>query len=377
MTNPIRDYAWGSKTAFSELFGWVASASPQAEIWMGSHPADPSRLETGETLTDVPFMVKVLAAEIPLSIQAHPTQEQAQAGFAAEQAAGIPVDAPERTYRDPHHKPELALALTPFIALSGFDDPGAVVGRLTQVQRLIAEGDLAIAVESLCADILRDDYATAVRTALEDPSGLLSVAAEELAMRDTSSLEPVLADTLKRTGASFPGDSSIFVALMLHRVDLSPGEAIYVAPGTLHAYLHGAAVEVQACSDNVLRGGLTSKFIDVNGLLKTMNTAPQIPHIVEPVLTGSGIRRYVTEAKEFQLTQIDFPDVGMEYRTDGAGPMIALCTSGELAAGGISLCAGESAYIADGSSVVLTAENAQLLITQPRSQDPDSVDGDL
>ncbi|NDK31013.1 mannose-6-phosphate isomerase, class I [Nesterenkonia haasae] len=367
MTNPIREYAWGSRTAFSDLFGWAPSVSPQAEIWMGSHPAAPSFLETGDKLSDVPFMVKVLAAEIPLSIQAHPSQQQAQTGFADEQTAGIAVDAPERTYRDPHHKPELALALTPFIALSGFDTPDAVVGRLTQVQRLIAEGDLAVAIEALSVDILREDYATAVRSALEDPSGLLSVAAEELSMRDTSSLEPALADTLKRTSTSFPGDSSIFVALMLHRVDLSPGEALYVAPGTLHAYLHGAAIEVQACSDNVVRGGLTSKYIDVGGLLKTINTAPETPRIVEPTPLGSGVLRYATEAKEFQLTQIDFPAVGAEYRTDGAGPMIALCTSGHLTTGEISLSAGESAYIADGVSEVLAGDDARLLITQPRS----------
>lgn len=337
---------------------------------MGSHPAAPSTLDTGETLTGVPFIVKVLAAETPLSIQAHPTLEDAKAGFAAEEDSGIPADALERTYRDPRHKPELALALTPFTALAGFDSPSAVAGRLTQVQRLIAEGDLAIAVEVLTLDILRDDYAAAVRTALEDPSGLLSVAAEELAMRDASVLDPALADTVRRISTCFPGDPSIFVALMLHRVDLAPGQAMYVAPGTPHAYLHGVAVEAQACSDNVLRGGLTSKHIDVDGLLGTIRTEPGASELVEPVTVGAGISRYVTEAEEFQLTEINFPAVGAQYTTDGVGPMIALCASGRLHAGGMSFGPGESAYLPGGSSETFSSDRAQLLIVQPRGSEP-------
>ncbi|WP_225973251.1 mannose-6-phosphate isomerase, class I [Nesterenkonia natronophila] len=366
MTNPVRHYEWGSRTAVSDLFGWVPSASPQAEIWMGSHPTDPSHLETGEALTDVPFMVKVLSVDTPLSIQAHPALEQAQSGFAAEQAAQIPPNAPERSYRDPQHKPELVFALTEFAALSGFDDSDAVAGRLTQAQRLIAEGDLAIAVEGLSLEILRGDYGAAVRMALEDRTGLLSVAAEELAMRATSVLEPALADTLSRITSHFPGDPSIFVALMLHRVDLAPGQAMYVAPGTLHTYLHGVAVEVQTCSDNVLRGGLTSKRVDVSGLLKILNASPTDPQLLEPLVLAPGADRYVTEAEEFQLTHIDFPAVGPQYRTDNAGPMIVLCTSGSVRAGTAVLCPGDSVYIPVGSTEVFSSEGAQLLIAQPR-----------
>jgi mannose-6-phosphate isomerase len=369
MTNPVRHYEWGSKTALSDLFGWASSATPQAEMWMGSHPTDPSLLETGEALTDVPFMVKVLSADTPLSIQAHPALEQAQSGFAAEQAAEIPASAPERTYRDPQHKPELIFALTEFAALAGFDDAGAVAGRLTQVQRLIAEGDLAIAVEALSLEILRGDYGAAVRAALEDPTGLLSVAAEELAMRSTSVLEPALADTLSRISPHFPGDPSIFVALMLHRIDLVPGQAMYVAPGTLHTYLYGAAVEVQTCSDNVLRGGLTSKHVDLPGLLKILNTSPTDPQLLVPLVLCPGVHRYVTEAEEFQLTQIDFPAVGPQYRTEGAGPMIVLCTSGSARAGETALSPGDSFYIPDASAAVFSAECAQLLIAQPRHAD--------
>ncbi|WP_166429931.1 mannose-6-phosphate isomerase, class I [Nesterenkonia sphaerica] len=366
MTNPIREYEWGSRTAFSDLFGWAPSENPQAEIWMGSHPDAPSRLESGEVLTDVPFMVKVLAAEKPLSIQAHPSAEHARRGFAAEQSARTPDAAAERTYRDPHHKPELVFALTPFAALSGFDTPEAAAGRFAQVQRLLGEADLAVAVESLSAEILGGDYGAAVRTALEDPTGLLSVAAEELAMRDPAAVEPALADTLRRITPHFPGDPSIFVALMLHRTDLARGHALYVPPGTLHCYLHGAAVEVQACSDNVLRGGLTAKPINTPGLLQILDTSPADPQLVAPEVLAPGVERYVTEAEEFELTCITFPSAGQQYRTHVAGPAVALCTAGVLRAGTVSLCAGESLYLPAGSAATFSAEDAQLLLTQPK-----------
>ncbi|WP_211090337.1 mannose-6-phosphate isomerase, class I [Nesterenkonia sedimenti] len=362
----MRDYAWGSQTALSEVFGWAPSAHPQAEVWMGSHPAAPSQLitEDGEhqQIPELPYLLKVLAAEKPLSIQAHPSKAQAQSGYAAEEAAGVAIGAGERNYKDTNHKPELTVALTPFSMLCGFREPAQIMADLNAVQRLIAEGDLALAIESLSVDILREDYSAALETALRDSTGLLTVAAEELTSRNLNNLEPQLADTLSRVTSGFPGDPGLFVALMLNRIDLEPGEGVYVPAGVLHAYLHGVAVELQATSDNVLRGGLTPKHIDIPELLKVTTTevisdprlAPEQP---SGELTGGRHLCYAPDSEDFELHNFEVQTEELSAGWELTAPTILLATAGKLTISGrITLTPGESAFIPAGTRLTLTAE---------------------
>lgn len=444
MLNPLRSYAWGSTTAFSRHFGWPVSQTPQAELWMGAHPAAPSsvRLEEGadEVLpldellrrcpelaggrTSFPFLVKVLAAEQPLSIQTHPTRERAAAGFAGEDAAGVPVDSPQRSYVDPRHKPELVVALEDFTALCGFrphaeaeadvaalqrmleqanqpedradegagasavdgtpgipsdevEDTHAALGRLRE---LLAAQDHHAALEA----ILRSDQksfttAAAVVGQLLMTSSAAAAAGETAKTALTSGLSPMTADTLGRTSRAFPGDPGVIVALLLNRVDLSPGEALFLPAGVLHSYLHGVAVEIMANSDNVLRGGLTSKPLHVDELLEVTDTEVlPVPRFTPEEITPRR-HRYSPDCEEFQLERLQFPDDVGSLPVDQQvvavsqnGAAILLCTVGEvlieaLASGQeLRLAAGESAFLPPSGSYAVTARAvAQAFVATP------------
>lgn len=448
MTNPVRDYAWGSTTAFSRLFG-LPPAGPQAELWMGAHPAAPSQvmLDGAPTGLDAlcehrpellyahggfPYLFKVLAADRPLSIQTHPTRERAQAGFAAEDDAGIPLDSPRRSYQDPRHKPELVVAVEDFSALCGFR-PGAAaaadVGALRDMLAGHPDEDLGDSAEALhrLAELLeaerlaealelilrgeRESFARAaeaVVAVLGDPDAADGTVPDAAALKRAAPDEPALsdaaADTLRRAGTAFPGDPGVIVALLLNRVDLSPGQALYLPAGNLHAYLHGVAVEIMANSDNVLRGGLTSKHIAVDELL-TVTDATVLPVpwcLPEPV--DEHRQRYAPDCEEFQLDHLSL--AGEHHETAGApavvqllpeGPGVLLCLrgeihleqdaeaapdrdstgspgAGELSAAGeaaLVLCPGESAFLTPGQAVLVRAEaEAEAFLATPGRAGP-------
>ena len=372
----IRDYAWGSRTAIAELQGRpVPSDGPEAELWLGAHPGAPATVDrdgTPVSLTDLlvaepahwlgerlvgrfgtrlPFLLKVLAADAPLSLQAHPDAEQARVGHAA--------DAGRVNYVDPYHKPELLVALSPFEALCGFRDP--------------AESAAAIAAFGVPAlepvvAALRTGPAglrEAVRLLLSWPeaerAGLVAaVLAAEVAGPDAALARGLAVD--------YPADPGVVVALLLHHVWLAPGEAIWMPAGNLHAYLRGTGVEIMAASDNVLRGGLTPKRVDVDELLRVLRFEVLDDPVVLSVPVAPGVVTWPVPVEDFALHR-----VVVEAGTPGArlalpGPRVVLCRAGELAVddgvGTVTLGPGQAAVgTAAGGSLVIGGEGEAYVAT--------------
>jgi mannose-6-phosphate isomerase len=371
LENTIQPYAWGSRTAIAELRGDpIPSAGPQAELWMGAHPLAPSRIVRGgrpSSLADVvargpeaelgaravaqhgpqlPFLLKVLAADQPLSLQAHPDERQAREGFDREEAAGIPRHSVRRSYRDPSPKPELLCALTPFEALCGFR-PAAEVAAILDA---LGAPELAPVQERLSsaggAEPLRQAF-TFLSDLPRDRAGQLTAAIGAAAARaGAGPFEDVFA-WIGRLAALYPGDPGVVIALLLRLVRLTPGEALFLPAGSLHTYLRGVGVEIMASSDNVLRGGLTPKHVDVPELLRTLRFEDGPVPVVRPRRGSPGERIYPTPARQFELSRIEPPEGGFE--TLVWGPEILLCTEGEIraadTAGVLALRRGASAFV--------------------------------
>jgi mannose-6-phosphate isomerase len=364
--NTIRPYAWGSTTAIPEMLGVPPTGEPQAELWMGAHPGSPSyvgerslldvinddperqlgaavRAEFGDRL---PFLLKVLAAEQPLSLQAHPDPAQGRAGYDRENAAGIPMGARERSYQDPYAKPELICALSRFEALVGF----------RPVDDILAEADKLGVVElhRYLTPIRENPSAEGIRrtftSLMSAPQRSRTALVEAVVAGARETVLPI-SDLLVRLGERYPSDAGVVAAFLLNHVVLRPGEALYLPAGNLHAYIHGVGVEILANSDNVLRGGLTSKHIDVPELLSVLDFTPAAARVLTPELSGLEAV-YVTPAKEFRLSRISVS----ECESAGLaayGPQILLCTSGSVWAGGVRLRPGQSAYAGAGEGEVV------------------------
>jgi mannose-6-phosphate isomerase len=378
LDNPVRPYSWGSRTVIADLLDKpVPAPHPEAELWMGAHPGDPSRV-AGESLVDVlaqdptgqlgkavaarwdgrlPFLLKVLAAEEPLSLQAHPSAEQAAEGYAREEARGIARDAGNRNYPDPTPKPELLCALTEFHALAGFRDPH----RTVELLQAVSPPGLGPYVDLLAGEQNRDGLRALFTTWITLPQpaidGLLPDLLDEcvLHVKEHGPFE-LECRTVLELGESYPGDAGVLAALLLNRLVLEPGEAIFLPAGNLHAYLRGTGIEVLANSDNVLRGGLTPKHVDVPELLRVLDfTCGDMA-----VTTGdaSGARHvYPTPAAEFELSRLEWTDGFQEPVTlPGGAPRILVTIDGALdVSGGLSLGRGQSLWIpASDPDVILT-----------------------
>ncbi|MFB7612431.1 mannose-6-phosphate isomerase, class I [Streptomyces gardneri] len=368
LVNTVRPYAWGSPTAIPELLGVAPTGEPQAEMWMGAHPGAPSRTERGP-LNEVvaadpvrelgkpavekfgprlPFLLKVLAAGAPLSLQVHPDLDQARAGFAAEEAAGIPVDAPHRTYKDANHKPELICALTPFEGLCGFRAPAAAAD-------LIA----ALGVDSLkpYVDLL---HAHPEEAALREVlTALLTADREEMA--HTVAEAAAAADRLGGDHAPFanlahhfPGDPGVIAAMLLNHVRLQPGEALYLGAGVPHAYFDGMGVEIMANSDNVLRCGLTPKHVDVAELLRVVRFESNDPAVLRPEASPSGEEVYDTPIDEFRLSRFVRPEGAAPSDVTAPTPQILLSVAGRPKAGEVTLAPGDSVFVPAGEKTELS-----------------------
>jgi len=351
LKNPIRNYPWGSSTSLAAIRGEPASAVPEAELWMGAHPSAPSEVETSGAWRSLvmavqenpeamlgprvmathgpqlPFLLKLLAAAEPLSLQAHPSAERAQEGFFRENLLGIPLDAPHRSYKDASHKPELICALTPFHALVGFREVAATI-RLLESLATPALGPLLEALTLSPADRalrtffglaitaspnFRHEIAEGTRTACSARRGQPGEFERELAWG-------------ARIGELYPGDPGIVVALALNLVVLAPGEALYLPAGNLHAYLEGTGVEIMASSDNVLRGGLTAKHVDVPELMDVLDFhAAAVP--LAPTVTRGREVEYRTPAPEFTLSRLDLGGEGAALGPV-TGPEILVATAG-------------------------------------------------
>ena len=382
--NAIRPYAWGSRTAIAGLLGRdVPTPHPEAELWMGAHPGDPSKIVGADGVerslldliaedpqgqlgsgcadrwgTRLPFLMKVLAAEEPLSLQAHPSAAQAAEGFAAEEAAGVPLDSPVRNYKDPSAKPELICALTEFHALAGFRDPHRTVALL----RSLDAPDFAPYTELLGGQPDEQGVRALFTTLITLPQTALDLLLPQvldacvLHVKEHGEFD-LECRTVLELGEAYPGDAGVLAALLLNRVVLRPGEAIYLSAGNLHSYLHGTGIEILANSDNVLRCGLTPKYVDVPELLRVLDFTCGDMAVDVGVPIAPGVAVYRTTSPEFELSRVDVA-VGGEVRLDDTGPQILICTSGGVrladdSGAQLDLATGQSVWLAAGDPAVI------------------------
>lgn len=352
-------YAWGSTTSIPVMLGLPPDGQPWAEVWYGTHPAGPASLPDGSTLDAVvtadptalgeasrrafgdrlSYMVKLLAARQALSIQVHPDRAQAEAGFAREDAEGIDRLAPHRNYRDDWPKPELMMALEPIEALCGFRSPEDAADQLSRLEL----PDLQPTI-----DLLRGEGTGAdrVRRAFLYLTGLPTAEARSLvlaAMDAARGRSDEGAEIISEVGDEYPGDIGVLVATLLNRVYLEPGQALYLGAGTVHAYLRGSGVEVMANSDNVLRGGLTPKHIDVTELAHVVDFTPGAASTARAVDVAPGVRRWVTPNPEFTLWQLD-PRARPVLPAPGHA-RIVLAVRGEITLGDLVLHPGDAVFV--------------------------------
>ncbi|MFF1542087.1 mannose-6-phosphate isomerase, class I [Microbacterium sp. NPDC058269] len=330
LTNTPRDYAWGSDSLLAALEGRTPTGAPEAEVWFGDHPGDPADVAGGGTLDQItggtlPYLLKLLAAGRPLSIQVHPTIEQARDGWARE--SGLAADDPQRNYRDENHKPELLVALSErFESLSGLrpvsdtltlldalDDSDGVQQLRT---RLSAEGDVL-------RDVIAWLLGGGARTEVDEIIAAIITASAQADAGEWSATLRAIAGVAE----TYPGDPGVVVALLMNHVVLTRGEGVFLRAGLLHAYLSGLGVEIMAASDNVLRGGLTPKRIDVPELLSILDTTPG----EVPVLRGAGegaVISYPVPVSDFALERVVVD--GSPIRLEVSGPTMVLATDGQV-----------------------------------------------
>ncbi len=334
LQNPRRTYDWGSLLEIPRFLGEPVSADSVAEIWMGTHPIAPSRVDDDRTLRelvgDLPFMLKLLAAERPLSLQVHPDAKLAEEGYAEEERAGVPLDAPHRVFKDPRPKPEMVLALTTFDTLVGFRPTAEILRILgalpTDLTRSLAEqlratpgfAGIVGLVERLVTDPpAAEQVAEVVRWCIVGLDQRLDVKRAY--------------QTAVEVNEHHRGDVGVILSLFLNRLTLQPGEAAYLATGIIHAHLKGLCLEVMVSSDNVLRAGLTTKHLDPRGLVRCLSEGMSKVARVEPIQFGDSTDLFVPGLREFALamTQVSAADADGVALPD-EGRRILVCTGGEV-----------------------------------------------
>ena len=381
LINSVQNYAWGSKTALTDLYG-IANPNnlPMAELWMGAHPKSSSKIEDASgqarSLRDVidgdkaallgdkvaqrfgelPFLFKVLCADQPLSIQVHPNKQASEIGFAKENAAGIPLDAAERNYKDPNHKPELVFALTPFLAMNAFREFSEIISLLQPVSG--ANNAIAHFLENPNAEALSQLFASLLNMQGEEKSHALAVLKAAL---ESQQGEPW--ETIRLIAQFYPDDSGLFSPLLLNVVKLNPGEAMFLFAETPHAYLQGVALEVMANSDNVLRAGLTPKYIDIPELVANVKfvAKPAAELLTQPVKNGAELD-FPIPVEDFAFSLHDLRQTETTIAQESAA--ILFCVEGEatLHKGEqrLVLKPGESAFVAANESPVSVSGTGRL-----------------
>jgi mannose-6-phosphate isomerase len=394
----LRTYAWGSRTAIAEFTGRPSpTPHPEAELWLGAHPGDPARLmsDDGETsLLEVissdaegqlgaatrnrfgdalPFLAKVLAADEPLSLQAHPSAAQAAEGYAREDRLGIPINGPARNYRDRSHKPELIVALGPFEALAGFRPAAGSVELMQALDVPALDPYIGLLSGQSDADGLRALFTTWITAPQPQLDVLVPTVLDGAVnyIRSGQTTFAAEAKTLLELGERYPGDAGVLAAMLLNRISLDEGQGIFLPAGNLHAYLHGMGFEVMANSDNVLRGGLTPKHVDVPELLRVLDFTPNAEVVIEPRVVGDGLELvYETPAPEFAVSVLSLDGEYLGHEVDAParhdGPQVLLCTEGSVAvhakSNTLTLERGASAWVpADDGPIRLVAERPSKL----------------
>jgi mannose-6-phosphate isomerase len=365
ITNTARDYDWGSTRAIPDLLGRESSGEPEAELWLGDHPASPARVVDGTSLAErlshpLSFLLKVIAPAAPLSLQVHPGATQAAEGFRRENAAGIPVDSPLRTYRDPFPKPELIYSLSvPFRALVGFRPVAEVCDILGPVSEIAALRPLLDRARS------DDDLAAVVEWLL---SGEVEVGDLLTALVDNIGRIPDPVGAIAGSLASqYPGDPAVVVAMFLNPVDIAPGEVVFIPPGTPHAYLEGLGIELMGSSDNVVRGGLTSKHVDIGELVRVMDFAPSPVRYCAPEAGTGGVLVFEPEDAEISLTRAELRSGGPGVDLALDRPSIILCTAGEATtSGGRIIRRGASWFVSDEPAVSFVGDAEIFIATGGR-----------
>ncbi len=384
----VRPYPWGTRTAIAELQGRpVPAPGPEAELWLGAHPSAPSGLDRAPLTLDkviaadpdrelgpevaasfggrLPFLLKVLSAEQALSIQVHPSRPQAEAGYAEENARGLPPDDPARNYVDDWPKPELLYALTPFEVAVGLRAPADAAALL----RALAVDELEPLAARLAAAGSDRAMTDALASVLEwpEPSPLVAsvvVACERLSAGGGYAEACAAA---VRVAAHHPRDLGVVALLLMRHKVLQPGQAVFMPAGGLHAYLRGTGVELLANSDNVVRAGLTGKHIDVPELLKLVNPSVAVP-VLAPVVLPDGIAWFDTPAPEFRLYVLELADPALAL--PGVGPRILLCLSGRVllrtsAGEELELNRGDSCFIPFADGPAHATGHARLIQATP------------
>ncbi|HEY7626959.1 MAG TPA: mannose-6-phosphate isomerase, class I [Ilumatobacteraceae bacterium] len=340
-------YAWGDTETIPRVLGQKPDGRPWAEWWLGTHHLAPSTIDDGAPLESVsgelPYLLKLMAAAEPLSLQSHPDRQRAEAGFGRDEQAGIPIDSPTRIYKDRFAKPELLCAVHTFDTLSGFRP----IEKTLDLLDAIGAGTLA--------DRLRVDKLAGTVAALYH--GELDIGPTVAACAQSPRREAALVTEL---AAAYPGDPSVVVTLLLNRVLLMPGDAVFLGPGNLHAYLRGFGVEIMANSDNVIRGGMTVKHVDVEELLDVLDFEPLEEPRVRPFEVDAGVWRYETSPSTptpFVLWRYDVRN-GDRHHHVATGRELLLWVTGERQGDCVYLETGESIDL-HGPATVFGAEESQ------------------
>lgn len=392
-----RDYAWGSTTAMAELLGTTPSGGPEAELWLGAHDGRPTPIAPGAAvsghadlaewfasdprtalgdLDELPFLLKILAAAHPLSLQAHPSLARAGEGFDDEERRGIPIDAAHRNYKDRLHKPELIVALRDgFQALCGFRELSGTDALLADLASTAPTAEQRAQIEGLRASLAAPDgLRTTVARVLGEPAqDLVSAVVAAAAGGDTSSGFAAERALVARLAEEYPGDPGIVVATLVNLVTLSAGEALFLPAGNIHAYLDGIGIELMAASDNVLRGGLTPKHVDVPELLDVLDFEPRPVPRLEPTRLADGLDLFVPwDVPDFELLRADVSDADVDSDAasefDLPGPAIAIVTDGQVTLtgnhGSTTLDRGQYAFVTpDEGRLVFTGSGTVFVAT--------------
>lgn len=385
----LQAYAWGSTTAIPELLGHEAGGDPVAEAWFGGHPsssswltgtdprplqaaiaAEPEHMLGADVASrfgdQLPFLLKLIAAARPLSLQVHPSIELAQDGYAREDARGVALDDPRRSYRDRNHKPELVYALSTFEALVGFRAPRRTAEILRGLDHPVARQILKTVTADPSPTGVQEAFTHLVSEGSRPtPHEVAEIADEFRARLRTGSPSPRTDRAVDLLERAYPGDPGAVTAVLLNPVTLRPGEALFVPAGAVHAYLDGVAVEIMANSDNVLRAGLTSKHVDIPELLRAVDCVAAPPIRIAPEHVYDATDVYFVPVDDFELS-VTRVSPSLTCRLPSVGPRVVLCLEGAVrlrASSGdeLELTAGRSAFVPAADGVLTITGEGRLV----------------